>query len=220
MGQTGKNYREILAFYYPGTKLGLTAAGIEWQLIHGQRIDLQTTDTRDQRSITIAENQLSGLEAELHRRLDQRVTLRVFLSVEMFRNGTGAPGWRAAETRGNVIRMQPMQAKSDHAVKAVLRHELVHLFLRGASASVPRWFQEGMASVLAEEGSLRGSAPKITRLQSLDNDLSSNDLGKQRAAYSDAAKVVQQCMTTAGRDTVVKWIYSGFPKDLNTTCGL
>src|SRR5262249_6224397 len=40
MGVEGKSYREILAYYYPGTKLGTGAQSIAWQKLAGDRIDV------------------------------------------------------------------------------------------------------------------------------------------------------------------------------------
>ena len=37
MGLGGSSYREILAFYYPGTVVGLTGRGISWQPLHSSR---------------------------------------------------------------------------------------------------------------------------------------------------------------------------------------
>ncbi|HME32805.1 MAG TPA: SpoIID/LytB domain-containing protein, partial [Terriglobales bacterium] len=43
MGEEGHSYREILAFYYPGTKLGVNAQGTPWQQLANADVELLTT---------------------------------------------------------------------------------------------------------------------------------------------------------------------------------
>ena len=43
MGEAGRRYREILAFYYPGTALGLTGRGLSWTRLGGEAAALFTT---------------------------------------------------------------------------------------------------------------------------------------------------------------------------------
>ena len=38
-------YREILEFYYPGTKLGVSAQGFSWQSLSGERVEVMTTSS-------------------------------------------------------------------------------------------------------------------------------------------------------------------------------
>src|ERR1019366_4323046 len=43
MGAEGRSYRDVLAFYYPGTAVGITARGLAWQRLGGERVALWTT---------------------------------------------------------------------------------------------------------------------------------------------------------------------------------
>jgi len=43
MGEEGRSYREILSFYYPGTKLGVGAQGTQWQQLTSEDVELFTT---------------------------------------------------------------------------------------------------------------------------------------------------------------------------------
>ena len=43
MGEEGKSYREILAYYYPGTKLSTAAEGITWRKLTGEKVEVLTT---------------------------------------------------------------------------------------------------------------------------------------------------------------------------------
>src|SRR5262249_44004320 len=36
LGAAGRSYRDILAFYYPGTAVGVTARGLSWQRLGGE----------------------------------------------------------------------------------------------------------------------------------------------------------------------------------------
>ena len=59
MGVEGHGYREILAFYYPGAVLGLTARGLAWQRMGGERVALMTTQPgRDAAVLETAERQV------------------------------------------------------------------------------------------------------------------------------------------------------------------
>ena len=51
MGEEGHSYREILAFYYPGTKLGVSAQGIPWQQISNEDVELFTTQPEYDRAL-------------------------------------------------------------------------------------------------------------------------------------------------------------------------
>ena len=42
MGEEGKSYREILSFYYPGTHLGVSAQGTQWQQLSNEDVVLFT----------------------------------------------------------------------------------------------------------------------------------------------------------------------------------
>ncbi len=43
MGAEGRTWRDILAFYYPGTELGRTGRGIAWTRLGGESVALFTT---------------------------------------------------------------------------------------------------------------------------------------------------------------------------------
>src|ERR1039458_51610 len=128
MGREGKCYREILAFYYPGTAIGVAASGIVWRKSPSARLDVFTVDDGSAVVLKAAERALEWSESQTRLHAAMRTAIYVYPSVEMFRNSTGEPGWVAASTRGNKIRMQPAKvlgARAEH----VLRHEFVHLLL-------------------------------------------------------------------------------------------
>ncbi|HEX2711540.1 MAG TPA: SpoIID/LytB domain-containing protein [Candidatus Acidoferrales bacterium] len=219
MGEAGKDYREILAFYYPGTQVGLNAAGIAWQRFAGQRVELLTTDERDQTLITTGENILEDLERRTGWSVGRKPVIKVFPTVEMYRDATGAPGWLAAETRGRTIRLQPVRARTAAQVQDTLRHELAHVLISGQGrAELPRWFHEGLVAVLSEEPHVRGFNP--IRLEDLDAGLSSTDSRRRRSAYAASALMVEGCIQKSGREAVLGWVRRGLPTQLASVCAI
>jgi stage II sporulation protein D len=134
MGAEGRGYREILARFYPGTAVGVTARGIPWQRMCGAAVCLEAVD--DRREVLAAAERIA-------QRLPWRVsnvTVRVYPDVATFRDATGEPGWVAAYTSGRRIHLQPPRG----AVEATLRHELLHVAIESnGRAELPRWFREG-----------------------------------------------------------------------------
>src|SRR5262249_34860027 len=124
MGLDGKNYRAILAFYYPGTEIGLTGRGISWRRIGGSGIALLTTrPERDRALIPTAERILQDVAQRTKLAIPPDIEMRVYPDIDTFRNATGEPGWVAAHTQGRRIEMQPP------VVESTLRHELMHVVI-------------------------------------------------------------------------------------------
>ena len=131
MGLEGRSYREILAFYYPGASIGLTARGLRWTRMGGEFVTVMTTAAAEDAAIL-------GQAERLARMLSQRtglplpphIEIRVFPDVDTFRNATGAPGSVAGQTRGSRIDLQPVRVlRSRGAFDSTLRHELLHVLV-------------------------------------------------------------------------------------------
>jgi hypothetical protein len=145
MGSEGRTYRDILAFYYPGTTVGQSAQSFAWRKINGERVELWTTAAgRDQHLVPIADAALSQAEAIGAMRARVRPLVRVYPTVAAFRNATGDSGLVAGDERGRVIRLQP-----DPTAQTVL-HEMLHFVLeQNTKPGVPVWFREGLVALLA-----------------------------------------------------------------------
>jgi len=145
MAQNGASDRDILAAYYPGTAVGLTARGLRWRILSGERIDLWTIDEAQKRWIPIAEAALHASESRAGWTVGTRVRLMLFPSVDTFRNATGDSGNVLASTRGTVIRAQ-------RTVDATtVRHEIWHALIESrVSRNVPDWFREGLALAMSD----------------------------------------------------------------------
>ena len=140
MGKAGMTDREILAAYYPATLVGLTARGLRWRVVSGERIDLWTTTPGDERWIRIGESALRAAEARAGWHVASRLRLMIFPTIDSFRDATGEPGSTLASTRGAVIRSQPALDE------ATLRHEIWHTVIEArVSSGFPDWFREGLA---------------------------------------------------------------------------
>ena len=211
MGIAGRNYRDILAFYYPGTKLGINAQGLTWTRAGGERVELQTTRPElDRRIIPAADRIARQVEDELGRQLRSRPVIRIFPSVATYRDSTAEPGWVAASTRGSTIRLQPLETLGANAEKT-LHHELMHILVeQQASPNLPRWFREGMVLALTEPaaamtGPMR-SPDAIDR--SLIRPATREELVQ---AYAAAKMLVLQLISKHGKTTVLSWLETGLP---------
>jgi SpoIID/LytB domain protein len=140
MARSGASDREILGTYYPGTAVGLTARGLRWRVLSGERVDLWTTSETDKHWIAPAEALLRSAEARAGFAAAPRIRLIIFPSVDTFRNAGGESGSVLASTRGAVIRAQP-------SIDApTLRHEIWHAVIESkVPGDLPDWFREGLA---------------------------------------------------------------------------
>ncbi|MDX2152034.1 MAG: SpoIID/LytB domain-containing protein [Bryobacteraceae bacterium] len=156
MGEEGKPYRDILAFYYPGASTGVTAQGIPWQTLGAERVEVQTIDpTRRQQVPGWAERALADAERRTGYQAQLRVRVRVYPDVASFRDSTGEPGSVAAVTRGNTVHVQ-----ASAVTPALLLHEMLHVVLETRThPDAPLWYREELAAYLAGE-----SSPRVARL--------------------------------------------------------
>ena len=214
MGTSGKSYRDILAFYYPGTVVGLTAAGLHWQKFSGERVDvLAISQSAGRLTMERAEHAAEEVEQAAGRRFARRPGVRVYPSVAAFRDATGEPGWVAASTRGHMVHLQPS------ADAATLRHEMAHALVESiARPNLPLWFREGLALQITSgsppPGS--GSQPAESRPVSTPSDSafanarSRAELGR---VYAASAAAVAALIARYSRATVFSWLERGIPSE-------
>ncbi|HBY62229.1 MAG TPA: hypothetical protein DEH78_20605 [Solibacterales bacterium] len=156
MGEEGRNYLDILAFYYQGTAVGINPQGMPWQTLGAERVEVQTTaPQRDRPLPALAGRALAEAERRTRYSAPAQVRVRVYPSAAAFRDATGESGAVAAVTRGNTIHLQPAAAGA-----ATLLHEMLHVVLETRThPNVPYWFREELAAYLAG-----GSSPRVARL--------------------------------------------------------
>jgi stage II sporulation protein D len=209
MAREGKSYRDILAFYYPGASVSVAASGIVWMKSSSAQLDVFTVENESAGVTVEAAQALAWAESQTHMHAAMRPAIYVYPSVEIFRNATGEPGWVAASTLGNKIRMQPAKILGARLEK-VLRHEFIHLLLEtNAAPQTPLWFREGLAMLLA--GDAPSDAPGMTP-QKMEEILSKRGGSKaMQAAYASSLNTVARLEQQHGRSELLRWLSSGIP---------
>jgi stage II sporulation protein D len=218
MGEEGHSYREILAFYYPGTRLGTAARGTPWQQLANEDIQLLTTrPDRDRSLLPIATRLLHESEESTGFVYRSTLRLKVYATVADFRNSTGEPGWVAASTRGRTVQLQPPDVLRDAGtLESTLHHELLHILIDSyARTGTPQWFREGLVLYLSSPsgGAARGGGFEDVALleKTLRAPQSEEEL---RQAYTEARARVAHLAQQHGKDALLEWVQNGLPAEL------
>jgi stage II sporulation protein D len=213
MAKEGQSYRQILDFYYPGTKLGLTVQGLDWQTRDSDSFQLKSTQVNeDLEALGVAQKTFDQLQSELGWKLDFKVQLRVFPSLDTYRNVTGQPGWIAAYTRGHSISLQPLAVlKKKSILESTLRHELAHLLVEAhARAGTPLWFREGLVLYIADPNTK--FEPVVMPEREIEAELESpRSRESLERSYTAARTRIVQLVRQNGRNTVLEWLSGGLP---------
>ncbi len=191
MGREKHSYLEILGFYYPGTKVGLTAQGIRWTRMNGEHLAMYSTQAnQDAATLALADRLLRGVEQRTSRAAPKGIEIRVYPDLDTFRNATGESGGVAARVSGSRIDVQPIGLlRSKGTLESTLAHELTHVVLEaGAHPSLPVWFREGLAAHLTNY------APTAT--------------------YAAARKRVAALVSRYGETVVLSWVPAGLPREV------
>jgi stage II sporulation protein D len=219
MGEEGRSYRQILNFYYPGTRLGLAAQGFAWQQMSNDDIELLTTRAqRDRALLPLATRYLHAAEESTGLVYQARPKLKVYGTVAEYRDATGEPGWVAASTRGRTIQMQPPEVLREAGVlDSTLRHELLHMLIDShAAAGTPRWLREGLVLYLSQPGDPPPVQVSTAGNAALEKSLRSPQSEEElREAYAQARSRVAHLVQQRGKETVLEWLqHGGIPPDL------
>jgi stage II sporulation protein D len=214
MARQGKSYREILAFYYPRAVSGKSAQGIPWTVTHDQAFELRVVNSSDSNLARPAIlSALDWARQQTGLNLSQLPVIEIYPTVAMFRDATGEPGWIAASTRRERIRVQPMSLLRQR-FESVLRHEFLHMLAESnAKANTPLWFREGLVVYL-------GGAPapanevnmKTTEIEQVIT-LRGSQVDLYRA-YAQAAALVRDLERKYGRAKLMEWLRSGLPDNV------
>ena len=208
-------YREILNFYYPGTKIGIGAQGTQWQQLSSEDVVLLTTrPDRDRELLPLAARFMHEAEENTGLLYRGPAKLKAYATVEAFRDATGEPGWVAASTRGRTIRMQPTDVLRDAGtLESTLRHELLHMLVEShAKPGTPMWFREGLVLYLAQPASAPRPIDTSIDYDTLNKMLRSPASEQEmRQAYAEAQARVGKLVAQNGRDAVIVWLQEGIP---------
>lgn len=216
MGNEALGYREILTFYYPGVSIGVNARGLAWTKLGGEQIAvLTTTPDRDRSVVPLAERLKANAGERLQLRPPDYLTIRVYPTVEVFRNATAEPGWVAARSSGSAIDLQPKDVLERRGIlRSTLYHEILHVTIEAAAIpGLPVWFREGLVECLSEKtrpGDL-SSAVGDEALRQRDDETTA------RNAYAAARRRVARLITTYGETTVTGWLRTGLPLELRNS---
>ena len=216
MGVDGRSYREILAFYYPGTTLGVTAQGFSWRSLGGERVEVITTRPQeDQFLVALADRLAATAEQRSGLRWQAGARLKVFPTVAAFRDSTGEPGWVAASARGRVIRFQPVAVlRARGVLESTLQHELMHVLVESrASSGLPVWFREGVVGLLTASQKSKVKSQKSKVLPPGDSGFL-RGREEARLAHAAALECVTDLVARFGEPAVLGWLERGLPADL------
>jgi stage II sporulation protein D len=213
MGEQGMSYRQILAFYYPGTSVGVTAQGFAWQSLGGERVQVITTRPREDQALVGLGDRMARVAEErsgLH--WAEAPKLKVYPTVATFRDATGEPGWVAASARGNVIRLQPVAAlRARGTLDSTVVHELLHALIeRRARGGLPLWFREGAVEYLTANWRGRSRNPRQTPPEDAAFLHSQEEA---RRAYAAALDCFAALVDQFGQSTVMGWMERGMPPE-------
>ena len=221
MGEEGHSYREILSFYYPGTRLGVGAQGIPWQQLANEDVALLTTrPDRDRPLLTLATGFMHESEENTGLLYRASPRLKIYPTVAAFRNSTGEPGWVAASTRGRTIQMQPSDVlREAGTLESTIRHELLHMLIDAyALPGTPLWFREGLVLYLTAPNASSKPSENFDDLKSLEKALRAPASEEElRHAYAAARARVAQLARQRGKQALIDWVQNGLPPELTAS---
>jgi len=221
MGEEGRSYRQILSFYYPGTRLGVAAQGLAWQQLANDDIELLTSrPDRDRPLLPIATRYLHEAEESTGLVYRAKPRLKVYATVAEFRNSTGEPGWVAASTRGRTIQMQPPDMlRETGALESTIYHELLHMLIDSyAHPGTPQWLREGLVLYLSGPPEAVPAKAATIDLTALEKSLRAPQSERElRNAYAEARARVAALAEEHGKEALIQWIQNGLPPELVST---
>jgi stage II sporulation protein D len=215
MARQGKDYRQILDFYFPGTRLSKASAD-DWEKRTSERFELvSTSPEEDSALLPIAEKILKENETSVGWKLSFTARLQVFPSLDRYRDATGQPGWVAATTRGQTVRLQPLaQLRKRSILESTLRHELFHLLIESrARSNTPLWFREGLVLYLAEPDKRASPAATLPDKEMEEILRNPGSRERQEKAYAAARARVAALIHQNGKSNVLDWLSSGIPRN-------
>lgn len=209
-GNQGQSERQILAAYYPGTTAGETPEPVAWRRWSGERVEVQGALAGDAELVGLAEQALREAERRTGRGAGGRVRIRVYPTLNAYRDATGEPGFVAGSTRGRTIRLQPLTVlRGRDALQSTLLHEMLHVVLvPGSGIELPRWFEEGLALYFENPAHAKPGALQPATEQRLVHPASEQEL---RSAYANAKAAVAALIQREGREKTLERLVRKMP---------
>jgi stage II sporulation protein D len=217
MAAEGKSYREILAFYYASAPIGKSAQGIPWITTQNAGFTLRFVRAGDSNGVAEAmRGAIANAERATGLKAPPGIVVEIFPSIQMYRDATGEPGWVAASTLGQTIRLEPVSVLGSR-LGAVLRHEVLHLVMESnAGTKTSLWFREGL--VLQLGGEVVGTASSASSVSGAEIDhvlRERSDQASTKRAYTAAQARVAALERRYGRAALMKFLREGLPANVS-----
>jgi stage II sporulation protein D len=203
---------EILAFYFPKTRLGLTPSGGLWheETVGPVILRTITPDPALTQDVQLAWQRALALLPPTGE--TPRPTIILAPTTELFRQFSTSPGYLLAVTRGNQVTLQPLSIlKRNGPIEPLLLHEFLHVLIESQSADkAPLWLREGLAEALADIHSTY--APPTHPLATIEAELANpSTFAQYRQAHHDAAAIVRTLGHTYSLPVMRRWLRDGVP---------
>jgi stage II sporulation protein D len=208
MAVEGHSSEGILDFYFPGTRVGVTAQDHGWALVRGTGWTLWTTATSPGllREGNAAWEKAQGLYPP--RGL---VPAEAWLmpTTELFRQVTAEPGWMLASTQGTRVFLQPEAVLKRSGNEAdTLLHEFLHVLVESeASPQASLWLREGIVEALTSAQHGDGAVMDVAALNGALARPASQAESQQ--AHAQAGMLAQVLIARYGLEQVRQWLRSG-----------
>jgi stage II sporulation protein D len=203
---------DILAFYFPGTRLGLTPSGGLWHEETAGPVTIRTITSEPEltRAVQVAWQRALTLLPPAGE--TPRPTIILAPTTELFRQLAASPGYLLAVTRGDQITLQPLSIlKRNGPIEPLLLHELLHTLIESHSTDkAPLWLREGLAEALGDIHS--AYTPPTSSVATIDQKLMDPlSLAEFRQAHRDAASIVRKLGNTYSVTVMRQWLRDGVP---------
>ena len=216
MASEGLDATAILNEYFPGTTVGITANDRGWITRQTGRLTIiATTESDFQRVIPIANAAWQRAQSQFPAAGPPHIIIRIYPSVELFRQATNEPGYTAASTQANEISLEPLSILTQKSLLTpVLEHEFLHTLIESESTpATPLWLREGLAEALSQRPLHATSAawPVAKIDQQLAHPASQ---AAANEAHTQAGLRVREYIRRYGLPTVRQWLRSGVPNSV------
>lgn len=217
MAREGHDAPSILAEYFPGTNLGVTASDRGWLTQKTPPFSISAVNPSDlQRALPTANVAWQQASARFPSApITTPLTVRTFPTVELFRQSTNQPGWVAASTQGKIISLEPLTVlQQKHLFASVLEHEFLHVLVESeCTPTTPLWLREGIVEALSEQHLHATSAAWLTAR--LDRQLAQPASHVSAIeAHTQAGLRVSEYIRRYGLPAVRQWLHSGVPANV------
>ena len=209
---------EILAFYFPGTRLGLTPSGGLWheETVGPVTLRTITPDPELTQDVQLAWQRALALLPPTGK--TPQPTIILAPTSELFRQLTTSPGYLLAVTRGNQITLQPLLIlKRNGSIEPLLLHELLHTLIESQSTDkAPLWLREGLAETLTDiHSAYARPASSLTTIEQRLED--PPGLAEYQQAHRDAGAIVRTLGHTYSLTIMRQWLRDGVPTQVQET---